>query len=203
MNRIERAALVIILSIVALGAQGKKRTLTMDDLTPQTSQAISQTGGRTGSTDDERNWQRRLEKVEVDLMNLQLSSALDESNLDLKLAIRKRTDEFAALREEGRSRKFWPHRSLERDYRERYIKLRIEIIKEERAHPPRPVRTGEERVYVEARKPKPGQRKISAPVLDSKVVQRPTTKLERMIVQLEELIEEGRRAGIAPGIFRD
>ena len=195
-----KIAVIILLSTAIAGAQEKK-SLTMYDIETA---AERPAGDRNNSVaEDERVWLQRIKDSHFAVLQLQLRSALDERNLDLKLELKKRKDELASLKAEGRKRRFKYERLPEIDFRERYIKVRLNMIREEKLHPPKPPKRQDERVYIETRKPRSKQQRLNAPTLETKVVQRQNSKLERLSIQLEELIEEGRRAGIKPWIFRD
>jgi hypothetical protein len=198
MEKILMIAMILLLS--APGLPEQKKSLTMYDLPPESSHVLTQS--RAQAAEEEQLWCRRMSEAEIVLLSLKLRSSLDESNLDLKIDLKKRQDELAALYEDGIKKKYRYKRSSEVEFRDRYVKLRIEIIKQERAHPPR-VKIAQEKIYVEAKRARLKGGRTGAPVLDSRTLQRPPSKVEKLGIQIEELIEEGRRAGIKPWVFRD
>jgi hypothetical protein len=192
---------IILLSAASPAAQDRKKSLTMYDIGPTAERPAASRNSTVA--EEERVWRQRVNDKEFAILDLQLRSGFDERNLDLKLDLKKREGELASLKAEGRKKRFKYERSPEIDFRERFVKVRLEMIREEKLHPPKPARQQEERVYVEARKPRSKQQRLNAPLIDTKVVQRQNSKLERLAIQLDELVEEGRRAGIKPWIFRD
>src|SRR5262249_32303599 len=144
-----------------------KTTLTTDDFGSSSSKGESVSSSRSSRSDsaaprseNDRAWQRRMNDVQMAIEDCKLKTALDESNSSARAEMREKEQQLATLKLEGRKSKFQARPSTDLEYREKYVKLRTQMIKEERLHPPKERRTGS--VYVQSNRPgRSSQRRVT------------------------------------------
>lgn len=195
--------LVMVLSITATSALAQhKKSLTMDDVSPSTTPTRNEP---TPASEEEKKWQDRLFEAEMAQLDLKLRIAKDEKNTALKVELKKKQEEAEQIKQEGRGLGYKERRPYELEYRERYVKLRIEMLEEEKKSVTTRRSTGSQNIYVESDRTKKRSRQLrtSAPIVDTKKVEAKLTKLEQLEEQIEQLTDEGRRLGVPAGVFRD
>lgn len=195
-------------------AQEKSKSLTMDDVSPsQTSTTTSepstnQTTNKTtkpSSNDPLENiWRDRMNELELKVLTAELRSELANRSSDSVIELNRQRQFMSELANEGNKKNYKAEKSLEVTYRERYVKLRIEMIEEARIDPSA---SETQLLYTDAKKSRKKRLKTprgqNIPNLDTKAVKVHQTKMDKMIAKMEDLAEEGRRAGVAAKIFED
>ncbi len=198
-------------------AQEKSKSLTMDDVSPsQTSTTpssadTSKTTSKTSKTSKnpsndplENIWQDRMNEAELKVLTAELRSALASRSSESVIELNRQRQFMAELANEGSKKNYKADKSLEVTYRERYVKLRIEMMDEARIDPSA---SETQLLYTDAKKSRKKKLKTprgqNIPNLDTKAVKVHQTKMDKMIAKMEDLVEEGRRAGVAAKIFED
>src|ERR1044071_3008525 len=92
MNSFIKIAAIILLSTATLGAQERKKSLTMYDI--ESAPERPAVDRNSSVAEGERVWLQRVKDSHFAVLQLRLRSALDERNLDLKLELKKREDEL-------------------------------------------------------------------------------------------------------------
>lgn len=220
--------IILFISVTAM-AQQKNKSLTMDDVDPsavnssrensstdsttaspgkKSSRASKRTAKSTDNT-GESAWQDRMEEAELRLLDAELRNASETKSSDAKLELKQRKDRLEDLTAEGREKGYGYDRSIDVVYREKYVKLRSEMIKEEAKVSKQPPKQAPgEYVYVPAKlNPRTGKLSVpkskTTPLVDKKKVHVAETKLEKLQQELQDLQEEGRRAGASSKMFVD
>lgn len=200
-------------------AQEKSKSLTMDDVSPsQTSTTTSSSDTSTNKTNSktsktsktpsndplENIWQDRMNEAELKVLTAQLRSELASRSSDSVIELNRQRQFMTELASEGDKKNYKAEKSLEVTYRERYVKLRIEMIEEARIDPSA---SETQLLYVDAKKSRKKKLKTprgqNIPNLDTKAVKVHQTKMDKLIAKMEDLAEEGRRAGMPAKIFED
>lgn len=195
--------------------QVKSKSLTMEDVSPApsvttsnptdkpTSKTKKSKTSKSSNDPAEDIWQDKMDEAEIKVLTAELRSEISNRSSDTVIELNRQKQFFSELVSEGSKNKYSRERSLEVLYKERYVKLRKEILEEERINPP----SDTELLYVDAKKNRKKKLKTSKgqniPMLDTKAVKTRETKLDKLNAKLEDLEEEGRRAGIDSKIFHD
>lgn len=210
-------ALFLILACVDITlAQGKSKSLTMDDVAPSQSSNVSSTSetstnkttsktSKTPSNDPLENiWRDRMNEAELKVLAAELKSELTSRSSDSVIELNRQRQFMKDLANEGSKKNYKHEKSLEVTYREQYVKLRIEMMEEARLDPSA---SETQLLYVDAKKSRKKKLKTprgqNVPNLDTKAVKVHQTKMDKLIAKMEDLAEEGRRAGVPAKIFQD
>lgn len=179
----------------------KSKSLTMDDVSPAPTRAAEP----VPASEEEKKWQDRLFEAEMAQLDLKLRIAKDDKNTELKVELKKKQEEIEKMKQEGKGAGYKERHPYELEYRERYVKLRTEILEEEKKSVTTRRSTSSQNIYVETDRTRKRSRQVrtSAPIVDARKVEAKLTKLEQLEEQLEQLADEGRRLGVPAGIFRD
>jgi len=194
-------------------AQEKSKSLTMDDVSASQTSTTSnssdtsanKTTSKTPSKDPLENiWQDRMNEAELKVLTAELRSELANRSSDSVIELNRQRQFMSELANEGNKKNYKAEKSLEVTYRERYVKLRIEMLEEARIDPNA---SETQLLYTDAKKSRKKRLKTprgqNIPNLDTKAVKVHQTKMDKMIAKMEDLAEEGRRAGVAAKIFED
>lgn len=197
-------------------AQGKSKSLTMDDVAPSQSSNVSSTSetstnkttsktSKTPSNDPLENiWRDRMNEAELKVLAAELKSELTSRSSDSVIELNRQRQFMKDLANEGSKKNYKHEKSLEVTYREQYVKLRIEMMEEARLDPSA---SETQLLYVDAKKSRKKKLKTprgqNVPNLDTKAVKVHQTKMDKLIAKMEDLAEEGRRAGVPAKIFQD
>jgi hypothetical protein len=148
-------------------------------------------------------WQDRMDETEINFLTAELRSELSNRSNESVIELNRQKQYFKELSDEGSKQGFSRERSVDVIYREKYVKLRIQIAEEERINPPSETQL----LYADSRKSRKKRLKTSKsqniPLLDTKAVKARETKLDKLINKMEDLEEEGRREGVPAKIFED
>lgn len=195
-------------------AQEKSKSLTMDDVSPSqtstttfepsTNQTTNKTTKPSSNDPLENIWRDRMNELELKVLTAELRSELANRSSDSVIELNRQRQFMSELANEGNKKNYKAEKSLEVTYRERYVKLRIEMIEEARIDPSA---SETQLLYTDAKKSRKKRLKTprgqNIPNLDTKAVKVHQTKMDKMIAKMEDLAEEGRRAGVAAKIFED
>lgn len=211
-------ALALILAcaiIVPAQTQGKSKSLTMEDVSPASQPDTStETSKSTSSKKSKKSkassndplediWQDKMNEAELKVLSAELQSELTNRSNDSVIELNRQKQFMSELASEGSKKNYVNDRSLEVIYRERYVKLRLQMIEEEKINPPSETQL----LYVDSKKSRKKKLKTTKgqniPLLDTKAIKTQQTKLDKLEAKLEDLAEEGRRAGVSAKIFQD
>lgn len=194
-------------------AQEKSKSLTMDDVSPSQTSTTASSADTSKTSKTSKNpsndpleniWQDRMNEAELKVLTAELRSELASRSSDAVIELNRQRQFMTELANEGSKKNYKAEKSLEVTYRERYVKLRIEMIEEARIDPSA---SETQLLYTDAKKSRKKRLKTprgqNIPNLDTKAVKVHQTKMDKMIAKMEDLAEEGRRAGVAAKIFED
>lgn len=194
-------------------AQEKSKSLTMDDVSPSQTSTTASSADTSKTSKTSKNpsndpleniWQDRMNEAELKVLTAGLRSELASRSSDAVIELNRQRQFMTELANEGSKKNYKAEKSLEVTYRERYVKLRIEMIEEARIDPSA---SETQLLYTDAKKSRKKRLKTprgqNIPNLDTKAVKVHQTKMDKMIAKMEDLAEEGRRAGVAAKIFED
>ena len=197
----------------------KSKSLTMEDVSPAPSQVdstdkpaskssrskSSKSKSSTAFADPlEDSWREKMNETEIKVLTAELRSELANRSNDSVIELNRQKQNLRDLASEGSKKNYTAERSLDVTYRERYVKLRLQMIEEEKINPS----TSETQLlYADSRKLRKRKGKTlkgqNIPMLDTKAVKTHQTKMDKLEDKLDDLIEEGRREGVDPKIFED
>lgn len=160
-------------------------------------------GSTSAASVAEGIWQDKMDETEIKLLTAELRSELSSRSNDSVIELNRQKQYLKELSSEGSQQGFSRERSTDVVYREKYVKLRMQIAEEERINPPSETQL----LYADSRKSRKKRLKTSRsqniPLLDTKAVKARETKLDKLINKMEDLEEEGRREGVPAKIFED
>ncbi|MBI4853382.1 MAG: hypothetical protein HY819_16435 [Acidobacteria bacterium] len=220
MNKCYLALFLILTCTIITPAQtqGKSKSLTMDDVSPVSSATTSSTTTNTPTSKTKKSksktsststdplediWQDRMDEAEIKVLTAELRSELTNRSSDTVVELNRQRQFMNELASEGSKKNYSRERSLDVIYKEKYVKLRKEMIEEERINP----QSETQLLYADSRKSRKKKLKTpkgqNIPMLDTKAVKTRQTKMDKLEAKLEDLEEEGRHAGVSARIFED